>query len=297
MNEWFQKWFKDFKSPTLKTDLSRDKYYHKAYNTFIVRLSDIKLNELKQLDIQRVTNELFDKGYTSRSVREGLGVLRQCLDVAVINEYIKINPCTSIILKNDNKYKEDRRVLSVEEQKLFLSTVEKMNGYYLEVYKFMLLTGVRIGELSGLQWNDINFENQTISINRTLQTGYIKGKKIEELSTPKTYSSYRTIPFFSETESVLKTWKKKQDIYKKQLGDRWRANPSLGDLVFTTSMGSPCTRYVIQSDLRHIETNINNILMNQSMIMVLHIRSLVMYIHTHLDIHLQLDALKKVWMH
>ena len=50
---------------------------------------------------------------------------------------------------------------------------------------------------------------------------------------------------------------KKQQLYKKKLGDRWRANPELGDLVFTSTMGSPITRYVITHDIKKVVQNIN----------------------------------------
>ena len=56
---------------------------------------------------------------------------------------------------------------------------------------------------------------------------------------------------------MLKRWKKKQDEYKKRLGDRWRARPELGDLVFTSTVGSPVTRYVIVHDINKVVQDIN----------------------------------------
>jgi hypothetical protein len=43
-----------------------------------------------------------------------------------------------------------------------------------------------------------------------MTTAYIDGKKIEEITSPKTSNSYRTIPFFGETEDLFKSWKEKQ---------------------------------------------------------------------------------------
>jgi integrase len=176
------------------------------------------------------------------------------MDIAVVNHLIRANPCVSIKIQNANACKE-RRVMTQAEQDIFLNEVK--NEYYYEAYKILLLTGMRIGEFSGLQWGDIDFENKVINIRRSMQTAYIKGKKVEELTTPKTANSYRAIPFFGETEQCLRDWKKKQDIYKKKLGNRWRANPAHGDLVFTSTMGSPVTRYVIIHDIRKVVRNIN----------------------------------------
>lgn len=255
VKDWYQKWFETCKSPSLKSDLSRRIYDRKIRNTLINLLGDKVLKELTQLNVQNATNELFEKGYKERTIRESLGILRECLENAVINKVININPCQQILLKDDNECQKERRVLSAWEQELFLEEIE--NSYYKEAYYFLLLTGVRIGEFSGLQWDDIDWQNKVIKINKTMSTGYYNGKKVEELTTPKTSNSYREIPFFGETEQILKDWKKKQDMYKAKLGDRWRANPEHGDLIFTSTMGSPVTRYVIAHDLKKIEKNLN----------------------------------------
>ena len=47
-------------------------------------------------------------------------------------------------------------------------------------------------------------------------------------------------------EEILKAQKKKQDKLKEELGSRWRSTDDLKDLVFTTGMGSPCVRYVVE---------------------------------------------------
>lgn len=121
---------------------------------------------------------------------------------------------------------------------------------------FLLLTGVRIGELSALCWEDIDWNKRCINISKTMSTGYVKGKKIEIVTTPKTASSYRSIPFFEETEKLLYDWHKKQDAIKKELGNRWRTKPEHGNLVFTTTMGSPVTRYSIRPSLNRINKNL-----------------------------------------
>lgn len=262
VEQWYNEWFERCKAPTLKSEVSKKTYYRKCNNTIIAILGDKKLKYLSQIDIQETANELCEKGYTDRSIKEAIGVFRNCLDIAVVNNIINVNPCISIVVKNANTQKE-RRVLTVQEQNTFLE--EAKSSYYEEVYKFLLLTGLRIGEFSALRWEDIDWAGQRINISRSMQTAYINGKKIEEITTPKTNNSYRSIPFFNETESVLKSWKRKQDEYKKSLGDRWRANPEHGDLVFTSTMGSPVTRYVIVHDIKRVVDNINMKEMNNAM--------------------------------
>lgn len=252
--EWYLEWFQKCKSPQLKSDVSRKTYDRKVRNTYCKILGDKRMENISQMNMQAATTELIEKGYTDRSVREALGIVNECMEIAIVNHIINVNPCVGIKIQNANERRE-RRVMKQWEQDLFLKEVE--GRYYYEAYKILLLTGMRIGEFSGLQWRDIDFENKVININRSMQTAYIDGRKVEELTTPKTSNSYRAIPFFGETEECLKIWKKKQDEYKKRLGDRWRARPELGDLVFTSTVGSPVTRYVIVHDINKVVQDIN----------------------------------------
>ena len=252
--KWYEEWFQACKSPNLKSETSRHAYNRKIRNTYIEILGEKKLSSITQLDIQVATNELAEKGYSDRTIREALGVLRECLDGALVNKLITVNPCVNIIIKKTYTQQE-RRVLSKVEQDIFLDEVR--NTYYYEAYAILLLTGMRIGEFSGLQWEDVDFINKEIHIRRSMQTAYFNGKKVEELTTPKTFNSYREIPFFGETEKLFKSWKLKQDERKKAMGNRWRCNPEYGNLVFTSTVGSPVTRYVITHDLNKVVQNIN----------------------------------------
>lgn len=252
--EWYTEWFEKCKSPQLKSDVSKRTYNRRIKNTYGKLLFDKELKYISQINLQQATFELTDKGYVDRTIKEALGIVRECLDAAVANQIILVNPAIGIKIKETNIINE-RRVMTVSEQKIFLQ--EAQNRYYYEAYQFLLLTGMRIGEFSGLQWGDIDFTNKVINIRRSLQTAYYNGKKTEELTTPKTQNSYRKIPFFPETEECLIAWKKKQESCKERLGSRWRASPELGDLVWTSLYGSPVTRYVLSNDINKIVNDIN----------------------------------------
>lgn len=252
--EWYTEWFGKCKSPQLKSDVSRRTYNRRIKNTYGKLLFDKELKYISQINLQQATFELTDKGYVDRTIKEALGIVKECLDAAVANQIILVNPAIGIKIKETNIINE-RRVMTVDEQKIFLQ--EAQNRYYYEAYQFLLLTGMRIGEFSGLQWGDIDFTNKVINIRRSLQTAYYNGKKTEELTTPKTQNSYRKIPFFPETEECLIAWKKKQESCKERLGSRWRASPELGDLVWTSLYGSPVTRYVLSNDINKIVNDIN----------------------------------------
>lgn len=254
LEEWYKEWFEKCKSPQLKSVVSRKTYDRKARNTYVTILGRKRMKDITQMNVQTATNELIEKGYVERTIREAVGVMRECFDIAIVNHIVTTNPCTGIAVKDANTQHE-RRVLTHEEQDIFLNEVR--DSYYYEPYCILLLTGMRIGEFSGLQWQDVDFVNKQIYIKRSMTTAYIDGKKIEELTTPKTSNSYRTIPFFGETEELFRNWKKKQNVIRERMGSRWRGNPAHGDLVFTSTVGSPVTRYVIVHDINKVVQNIN----------------------------------------
>ena len=255
LSEWYDEWFEKCKSPQLKTEQSRVKYNRRVKNTYLKLLGDKLIEEVTQLDIQNATNELVDiHNYSGRGVSESLSTLRECFEAAVANRIVASNPANGVKVYLENSETQERRVLEHWEQDLMLEETD--TGYYKEVYRILLLTGMRIGELSGLQWGDINFAKKKIHISRSMSTAYIYGDKVMELTTPKTSNSYRDIPFFGDCEQLLNDWKVKQDFYKKKLGNRWRSPKEFGDLVFTTTMGSPITRYNIVHDMKKVENNV-----------------------------------------
>lgn len=251
LSEWYDIWFDNCKKAQLKNEISRKTYKRKAGNTFVEILGSKNISDITQLDIQNATNDLQESGYKEKTVREAIGVMRECFEVAIANNYAKVNPCVCISLAPNRMTQTERRVLDVWEQELLLDVVK--DRYYEIPYKILLSTGMRIGEFSGLQWSDIDFTRKVFRISRTMSTGYIDGKKIMEFAPPKTLNSYRDIPFFGETEELMKEWKKKQDEYKQHLGSRWRSGCEFGDLVFTTTMGSPVTRYNLIHDIKQVE--------------------------------------------
>ena len=254
-SDWYEEWFEKYKAPMLKSDVCRNAYGRKVRNTYVSILGGKCVDEITQMNVQEATNELYnERNYSPKSIKEALAIMSKCMDAAIANKIIYTNPCISVSMPRDLEPSKERRVLAHWEQELFLDETE--NSYYREPYRILLLTGMRIGEFSGLQWQDIDFERKVIKISRSMTAAYMDGEKILELNAPKTVNSFRDIPFFGNVEELLLEWRKKQEKYKKKLGSRWRIKSEFGDLVFTTTMGSPITRYNIVHDIRRVEQNI-----------------------------------------
>lgn len=239
---WYNEWFEKCKAPQLKNELCAKKYDSKVKNTYLSILGEKKLEYLSQLDIQQATNELILRGYVQRTVEEALSAIKQCIDSAIANKLMNHNVCTGVRIK-DAKPIAERRVLEHWEQELFISQIR--GTFYYEPYMILMLTGMRIGEFSALRWCDVDFYKKEIYIKRSMSTAYIDGVKYEEITSPKTISGFRTIPFFDNVEQMFKDWREKQNICKEKMGKRWRAKEEFGDLIFTTQYGSPLTRYAL----------------------------------------------------
>ena len=105
-----------------------------------------------------------------------------------------LNPVLGVVIPKCEKV--ERRVLTVEEQEIFLGYLKATKSWYEEMYKFMLLTGMRIGEVGGLQWGDVDFTSRFIYVKRSLTYQYEDGKKIMRLTSPKTENSVRKDSIF-----------------------------------------------------------------------------------------------------
>lgn len=253
LNEWFEEWFTKYKVPTIKST-SVFAMKSKYYNTFGNLIGTKKVVDIRNIDIQEAINAMQKQGRASSSMRDALGRVRDCLESAKHNRIISENPCFEISVPWENK-QVLRRFLSVNEQNLFLQTVE--NNWYKEMFYIMFLTGMRIGEVGGLKWSDVDFENECIHINQSLSCNYEKGVKKMCLTTPKTHNSYRKIPFMGEAKEMFLAQKKKQDMIKRELGKRYRCEGEFADLVFVTSMGSPVLRYHAEKECKKVVKAIN----------------------------------------
>ena len=262
LSEWFEEWFVKYKAPMLK-DGGSPSYKRKFLNYYGTRIGSKPLADIRQIHVQTAIADMLKEGRTSRSVREATGILQSCVEAAIANGLMFLNPVLGVMIPKCEKV--ERRVLTVEEQEIFLGYLKATKSWYEEMYKFMLLTGMRIGEVGGLQWEDVDFTSRFIYVKRSLTYQYEDGKKIMRLTSPKTENSVRKIPFFGETREVLEKQFEKVKRKREDLGKRWRQPEEYGNLVFLTSMGSPIGRYSIESDMRYVTQQINDMLKTEAL--------------------------------
>lgn len=148
-------------------------------------------------------------------------LLKQMLDKAVAWGYLEHNPCKDI--PKDEKPRPDYHhypIWQENELQKFLGIVEGLsnnstNVQYKAMFYVALMTGLRIGELTGLAWDYVDFDNRVISVVQSQK--YLNGK-INEISQPKTKSSVRKVYFDDYIEKLLKLHRECQDEYLKTTG-------------------------------------------------------------------------------
>ena len=233
VSEWYHTWLFDYRIKDLKPK-SFEKY-EGIYRNYIKdsELGKIKLKDLRATHIQRYYNKLQDtkpistiKGINTR--------LKPCLGEAEKQGYIQKNYCKMVTLPKDNN-KKTIQVLTQQQQKLF---IEAIKGHKLEVLFLIALgTGLRLGELLGLKWSDIDFNTGILTVNRTLSRvkNQTTGKYEIIEQTPKTKNSNRTIPIPNDILNKLKEHKKNQSKQRLFVGEGYINN----NYVFTDDIGNP----------------------------------------------------------
>ena len=160
--------------------------------------------------MQEFVLQKLNGGLSIKTVKDILIVLKMVMKFGVKNEWT--NYCEWDIKYPTTETNKDIEVLTVAHHKKILDFIKQHFTFRnLGIY-ISLTTGLRIGEICGLKWSDINTDNGTITVNRTIERIYIvEGeRKYTELviNTPKTKNSCREIPMNKELLAMVKPLKK-----------------------------------------------------------------------------------------
>ena len=208
VNDYFELYMsqtKRLKNTTRAT--YRHKYDLYARDTIGTR----KIADIKYSDIKRFYNNIVtgDGGRTATMLTID-SVLCSVFKMATRDDCIRNNPVTGVAAELKAEIGHDhshKKALSKSEQSLLIEYVKKHTSYkkWLNMIVFLLGTGCRIGETCGLIWDDCNFEDEVISIKRSINyTADEHSQKYTwSVSTPKTKSGIREIPMLPEVKNVL----------------------------------------------------------------------------------------------
>ena len=255
LDEWYVTWMELYKKKTIKpTSQFKIKSYHEARVS--PALGKMYLKDIRLVHVQKFVNSLYDNGLAHGTISNIRFQLNDMFKKAILNEYMKKNPCDG--LEIPKKPKVERRVLTLDEQRRFFEFTESY--IHINVLKLAITTGMRIGEILGLKWSDVDFEKKIINIDKTIHyskaSSPTEGSKFFYTST-KTTASQRKIPMTEETVEILKTQKSKQMKDRVLKGSTWKQNKEFVGLVFTSSDGSPVYYYNVEDSIKKYVEKLN----------------------------------------
>lgn len=184
-----------------------------AYQLLIQNHIKIYFGDLYEVNEEKVQQFVFDKldaGLSEKTIRDIIIVLKMILKFGIKNGYLEY---VQIDVKFPSKQeKKDLDVLSKVDQKKFMEHLRN-NFTFKNLGIFICLsTGMRIGEICGLRWCDVDTAEGVIKVRHTLQRIYIIEGETRHtellLDTPKTINSVRDIPMSSELLKMLKSLNK-----------------------------------------------------------------------------------------
>lgn len=234
LDSWFNYWIDN-----IVCDLSpntRRNYRERYAQNIQPILGRMMLTDIKPLHCKMVLNSMEER-YAGSTIRQAYITMGTLLKSAVMNELILRHPMNGVRFTKPIRAANDVKYLTVEEEQKFLNVAQKSHNYFQ--YALILETGLRTGELIGLTWDCIDWDKQTLTVNKTLEYRHKTGEW--RAGPPKTPSSYRTIPLTTRAISLLQQVRALREIQKK--------SPALTQVLFYTDRRTGEKKSLIMENL------------------------------------------------
>lgn len=222
--EYLHRWLEDAVSGSVRPTTLQNYRYVVRHIAEVI--GDIELTKLTPQHLQYLYSRKRKEGLT-RMVVLIHAVLHKALDQAVKWGLAPSNVADAV--ERPKFEKTEFSPLTAEEVERLLTVAQSDRLYAL--YAVAVTCGLRLGELLGLKWEDLDFERYTLTVRRQLQ--WIRGEPV--FLPPKSQKSRRTIPLPQLAVAALMQHRQRQEEERRQGGEAWQE----WGLVFTTAIGTP----------------------------------------------------------
>ena len=221
-----------------------------------------RLVTVKKSDVRGFYNRLADEKILKISTIDGIhNVLHQVFQVAVDDDYIRNNPTDNMLKELKQAHcmdSEKRKALTMEEEKIFLEYLMQKPKYrhWYPVFYIMANTGMRVGEITGLRWRDIDFDEGLISVNHTLVYYNHRDEHgcYYSINTPKTKAGERTIPMTDQVKNAFQMEREYQEKVGISSIDRI---DGYDDFVFVNRFGMVQSQSTLNKAIKRIMRDCN----------------------------------------
>lgn len=259
INDVFEVW-KQLKRGLKDNTFQNYKY---MYEQFVKPdFGNTRVSQLKKSDVKRFYNLLADERALKVSTIDSIHtVLHQVLDMAVDDAYLRNNPSDNVLkeLKQAHNFDtEKRKALTVTEQELFLDFLRRNHQYnhWYPIFAVMVGTGLRVGEVTGLRWCDIDLKENLIDVNHTLvYYNHAENGCYFNINTPKTKAGVRNVPMLEFVKQAF------IEERKYQMANGIRCSVKIDgytDFIFVNRFGAAQHQGTLNKALRRIIRDCND---------------------------------------
>lgn len=234
-------------------------YNHFVRDGFGERL----IAELKYSDVKYFYLYLLnDKGLQANTVDTIHTILHPTFQLAVRDDIIRKNPSDGVmaeIKRKAGKNKGIRHALTIQQQRAFLNYIanEPVFSHWLPLFTVLLGTGCRIGEIIGLRWQDVDYENRIININHSVVYYAVAGaptkKSVFQVSLPKTEAGIRDVPMMDEVYEALQ----QEYEYQRDNGFNSTTIDGMTGFIFCNRFGNVHNPQTVNRTIKRILENYN----------------------------------------
>ena len=197
----------------------------------------IKLGRLTPLDVERMTSALVGRGLSARTAAHARAILRRALADAERDGLVVRN--VARLARPPRVEQREMRALTPAEVRLL--TEATAGDRYGPLYAFAVGTGLRLGEVLGLRWQDVDFEAGTITVQRAMARSANGGFALAE---PKTAKSRRMLILPAGALDALRRQRARQAEARLAAGTAWQSSR----LVFTDTAGRGLSNHYVSHE-------------------------------------------------